>query len=131
MIDSLQSSNRDVKVTFLQLDLESNSSVREAAKEVNDSVHHIDVLVNNAGVMAVKDFTKTEDGVELQFAINHLGHFLFTNLILGKILAAPKGARIVNLTSDSYVMSGVRFEDVNFQVSYPDRKRCRPNFKLT
>lgn len=116
MIDSLQTSNPGLKVTFLQLDLASLSSVRAATKQINDSVHHIDILVNNAGVMAVKDFTKTADGVELQFAINHLGHFLFTNLILGKILAADRGARIVNLTSDSYVMSGVRFGDVNFQV---------------
>ncbi|KAH8799332.1 short-chain dehydrogenase [Xylogone sp. PMI_703] len=114
VIASINLKYPDISVTFVQVELASLSSVRKAAKQISILVDHIDILINNAGVMAVKDFTISSDGIELQFAINHLSHFLLTNLILPKILAAPKGARIVNLTSDAYTLSGVRFQDINF-----------------
>lgn len=65
--------------------------------------------------MAVKDYTKTADGIETQFGINHIGHFLLTNLLIDKIFAAGKGARIVNLTSGGYMTGGI-LGDWNFQV---------------
>ena len=91
--------------------------MREAAFTINESAPHIDVLINNAGIMAVKEYTKTVDGFESQFATNHLGHFLLTNLLMGKILVAGGGARIVNLSSMAYEISEFRFEDWNFSVS--------------
>lgn len=106
-----------IKVSFVEADLADSSSVRAAAKLINERAPKIDVLINNAGVMALKDYNKTVDGVELQLAANHLGHFLLTNLIIKNILAASPRGRIVNLTSDSYIMSGVRFDDWNFEVS--------------
>jgi NAD(P)-dependent dehydrogenase (short-subunit alcohol dehydrogenase family) len=66
--------------------------------------------------MAVKEYTKTVDGIEMQFAANHVGHFLLTNLLIGKIFAAGSGARIVNVSSGGHVTSGVRFDDWNFKV---------------
>ncbi|KAF4964404.1 hypothetical protein FSARC_7669 [Fusarium sarcochroum] len=103
-----------VQVKTLTLKLDSLKSVRAAADEVNawDDVPQIDILVNNAGIMAVP-FELTEDGVERQFATNFLGHFLFTNLILGKILKA-KAPRVINVSSNGNRFSGVRF-DYNFQ----------------
>ena len=66
--------------------------------------------------MAVKDYTTTAEGIELQFGASHTGHFLLTNLLVVKILAAGKGARIINVSSFGYMAAGVRFDDWNFKV---------------
>ncbi|KAK9249985.1 short-chain dehydrogenase/reductase SDR [Lipomyces tetrasporus] len=83
--DKIVAAFPQVPVRLLQLDLASLTSVREAAAAVNswDDVAYIDVLVNNAGIMAT-GFALTQDGYESQFATNHLGHFLFTNLLMDK-----------------------------------------------
>lgn len=101
---------------LLELDLSRLAHVRGSAEKVNtwQDVSVIDVLVNNAGIMAV-DYEKTEDGFEKQFATNHLGPFLFTNLIIPKILASGK-PRIVNVSSDGHRLSPVRFADYGFHV---------------
>lgn len=61
-------------------------------------------------------YRKTPDGVESQFGTNHLGHFLFTNLVLSKI---KEGGRIINVTSSGYTIGGVLYDDYNFEVSFP------------
>jgi len=98
-------------IRLLDLDLGSQSSIKQAAAEVSSYSENIDVLINNAGVMATP-FDKTPEGIELQFGTNHIGHFLFTNLILKKI---NDGGRIVNVTSKGYELSGVRYDDHNFE----------------
>lgn len=103
----------NVKTRLLQLDLSSFRTVRAAAEEVNSWAEPIDVLINNAGVMACP-FALSEDGIETQFATNHIGTFLFTNLIMKNILASGKGARIVNVSSRGHRYGPVRFEDWNF-----------------
>lgn len=107
----------NVKTRVLKLDLGSLASVREGAAEVNswDDVPHIDVLVNNAGIMAVP-FALTADGYESQYATNHLGHFLFTNLIIDKLLKSSE-PRLVSVSSDAHRFSPVRFDDNDFHVS--------------
>jgi NAD(P)-dependent dehydrogenase (short-subunit alcohol dehydrogenase family) len=102
---------------FLMLDLASLSSVRKAAEEVNSYSETVDVLINNAATMA-GPYEKTEDGFESQFQVNHLGHFLFTNLLLEKMMAR-RGARVINMTSNGYGFGGIRFEDPNFEVRNP------------
>ena len=72
--------------------------------------------------MAVKDYTLTEEGLEYQFGANHIGHFLLTSLLMPRIEAAGKGARIVNLTSIGHQISGVRFGDLNFNNGKDDNK---------
>lgn len=67
-------------------------------------------------VMAIKDYTTTKEGIEMQFGANHVGHFLLTNLLIPKLLATGKGARIINVSSFGYMSGGVRFDDPNFQV---------------
>ena len=64
--------------------------------------------------MAVKDYTETKDGIELQFGANHVGHFLLTNLLVSKIVAAH--GRIINVTSFGYMSGGVVFDDPGFKV---------------
>lgn len=104
-----------VATRILKLNLSSQEQIREAAKEVVSYKEHIDVLVNNAGTMA-PPFGLTEDGVESQFGINHIGHFLFTNLIMDKLIVPGKQSRVVNVSSDGYRLGPVRFEDWNFDV---------------
>ncbi|RAR10590.1 NAD(P)-binding protein [Stemphylium lycopersici] len=104
----------NVEVRILMLDLASQNQVREAAKKVLAYPEtHIDVLVNSAGTMGGQ-YRTTVEGIENQFGSNHIGHFLFTNLIMPKILASNV-PRIVNVASDGHRLSGIRFEDPNFQ----------------
>ncbi|KAI1330240.1 putative short-chain dehydrogenase [Xylariaceae sp. FL0255] len=116
VMDDIRATNSNVKVTFVRADLASNESVRRAAAELNSlpGLDHIDILINAAGNMAVRDFTTSTDGVELQFAANHLGHFLMTSLIMDKILAAP-APTVVNLTSMGYELGEIQWDDVNFE----------------
>ncbi|KAL6893386.1 hypothetical protein GGI43DRAFT_424829 [Trichoderma evansii] len=104
----------EVQTKVLELDLTSFASVRKAAEEVNswDDVPVIDVLMNNAGVMAVP-YELCVDGFEKHLTANHLGHFLFTNLILDKVLAAKDG-RVVNISSGAHYISGIRHTDLNY-----------------
>ncbi len=120
VISEIQSSFPKVACRFLQLDLSSQSSVRKAASEVLAYEEVIDVLINNAGVATVAERTLSEDGIEVQFATNHVGHFLFTNLIMPKLIAAakvssPGSIRIVNLASHGHRYSPIRFSDINWE----------------
>ena len=114
VIREIQKTNSNIKVTYVQCDLLDNVSVRKAAARVNSLVHKIDILINNAGIMAARTFHKSADGVESQFAAGYLGHFLLTNLILDKIVAA-RGV-IVNMTSSAYMLDEVDTHDPNFEV---------------
>jgi NAD(P)-dependent dehydrogenase (short-subunit alcohol dehydrogenase family) len=82
------------------LDLGSLASVAEAARAVTDTYDRVDLLVNNAGLMAVAE-GRTEDGFERQLGVNHLGHFALTAHLLPALLAAD-GARVVNVTSSAH-----------------------------
>lgn len=104
-----------VKTRVLELDLASQVQIRKAATEVNAYEESIDVLVNNAAIMACP-YSTTPDGLESQFGTNHIGHFLFTNLIIGKVLAAGPGARVINVSSDGHKLSPIRFDDIGFSV---------------
>lgn len=118
--------NPSVKTRILHLDLGSQVQIREAAKEVLEYEEHIDVLVNNAGVMA-PPFSLTQDGVESQFGINHIGHFLFTNLIMSKLVTPGKSSRVVNISSDGHRLGPIRFDDWNFDVSWMHWDGIREN----
>ena len=114
--DAVTKINPKVQTRTLQLDLESLRQVKEAARTFNgwDDVPYIDILVNNAGIMA-SPYAKTEDNIERQFAAGHVGPFLFTNLIMKKILAS-KAPRIVNVSSDGHRLSAMRWPDIGFSV---------------
>lgn len=114
--DSIIAEYPGIKTKILALDLSSLANVRAAAQEVLTwlDVPFIDILVNNAGIMATP-FSLSTDGYESQFASNHLGHFLFTNLIMPKILASLT-PRVVTVSSGGHRYGGVRFSDINFDV---------------
>lgn len=85
----------------VRLDLASLASVRDAAAQLRARITRIDLLVNNAGVM-MKGEARTEDGFELQFGTNHLGHFALTGLLLDLMTRVP-GSRVVTVSSPVYV----------------------------
>lgn len=116
VINEIASVNPSVKVTFVSCELSDFESVRKAAGEIldNKDISKIDVVLNNAGVMAINEYTKDKQGYEMQLSSNHLGHFLLTNLIMPKVLAAGSGSRIVNVTSIGHRIGPFRFEDYNF-----------------
>ncbi|XP_031603285.1 retinol dehydrogenase 13-like isoform X2 [Oreochromis aureus] len=84
-------------VIVRKLDLASLQSIRQLAKDVLASEERLDVLINNAGIMSCPKW-KTEDGFEMQFGVNHLGHFLLTNCLLD-LLKKSSPSRIVNVSS--------------------------------
>ncbi|GAD98559.1 hypothetical protein FG04938.1 [Paecilomyces variotii No. 5] len=126
-ITALRAEYPDVNYRSLQVDLSIQQSVRDAAAEVVSwaDVPTIDIVVNSAGVMCIQERTLSKDGIELHFATNHLGHWLLTCLIMPKLIKAteskPKGAtRIVNVTSASPQVSGMRWSDMNFEKKNKD-----------
>lgn len=101
------------KVDTLVCDLASLASIRGAGEEARCRFAHIDVLINNAGVMAAP-FGKTADGFETQFGTNHLGHFLLTKELM-PLLERGSRQRIVNLSSRGHHIAPVDFDDPNFR----------------
>eukprot|EP00058_Branchiostoma_floridae_P027906 XP_002613397.1 hypothetical protein BRAFLDRAFT_118764 [Branchiostoma floridae] len=99
-----------------KMDLASLKSVREFALKVNARESRLDILINNAGIMACPQW-KTEDGFEMQFGTNHLGHFLLTNLLLDKLKkSAP--SRVVNVSSGAHEQGAINFDDINLERTY-------------
>ncbi|RFU31826.1 hypothetical protein B7463_g4520, partial [Scytalidium lignicola] len=99
------------------LDLSSVDAVRKAAAEVSSFVKVIDAIICTAGVMAVPTYQKSKDGIELQFAVNYLGHFLFINLLMDQILAGD--ATVVIYNSEAHTRANLGFLD---DLSYNDGK---------
>ncbi len=109
-----RSGNSDVEA--LPLDLASLDSIRSFAKSWNDRDEPIRVLLNNAGLV-MKERSTTEDGFEMTFGVNHLGHFLLTNLLQDAITASGPGARIINVASGAHkgARNGLDFDDLMWE----------------
>ncbi|KAL2800103.1 hypothetical protein BJX66DRAFT_180285 [Aspergillus keveii] len=101
------------QATFVNIELDDFDSVRKAAATILTLTERIDVLINNAGVMAIP-WEKSKYGIEKTLAINHLGHFLLTKRLLPALIAAGPGSRVINLTSAGHKMGPFRFDDWNF-----------------
>jgi len=98
------------------LDLSSLASVRSCALKFLEKNEPLHLLILNAGIMA-PPFSKTKDGFESQIGVNHLGHFLFTMLLLKKVReSAP--SRIVVVSSEAHKMGNIRFDDLNWEKDY-------------
>ena len=105
------------RIDAITLDLAQLESVRAAGRAIALQYPRIDVLINNAGVMFTPPAT-TADGFELQFGINHLGHFLLTTLLLPRLRAAAAvtgDARVVSLTSEAHRNWGIDLDDIDFE----------------
>ncbi|KAI7741549.1 hypothetical protein M8C21_006157 [Ambrosia artemisiifolia] len=115
----------NAKLDVMELDLSSQASVRKFAADYIAKDLPLNILILNAGIMS-PPFTLSQDGIELQFATNHIGHFLLTNLLLDTMkrtsIKSQKEGRIVVVSSELHKMSypeGIRFDKIN------DEKRCQ------
>jgi len=101
-VGEIRSSAPDAALELVALDLASQASVRAAAAQIMAAHKSIDLLINNAGVMGIPE-AKTADGFEMQFGVDHLGHWALTALLLPALLRT-RGARIVTVTSTAHLM---------------------------
>lgn len=117
-VDRIKSGSPNADVTLQELDLSSLNSVRKAAAELRAAHPRIDLLINNAGVMYVPRRETTEDGFEMQFGTNHLGHFALTGLLLENMLQVG-GSRVVTVSSVGHrILARIHFEDPHLERKY-------------
>jgi retinol dehydrogenase-12 len=103
-------------VSLALLDLASLGSVRSFANEFQHKFSHLDVLVNNAGIYSSRRLV-TADGFESTFQVNHLGHFLLTNLLLERLKTSVP-SRIVNVSSEAHWRGHINFSDLQGERKY-------------
>ncbi|XP_040206696.1 retinol dehydrogenase 13-like [Rana temporaria] len=115
-------------VSAKHLDLASTRSIKEFAKDILKEVEHLDILINNAAVMRCPQW-KTEDGFEMQFGVNHLGHFLLTNLLLDKMKNSGQ-SRIINVSSLAHIVGEIDFEDLHWEKKKYNTKAAYCQSKL-
>lgn len=97
-------------------DFSIQSDIHSAAKEINEKYEKIDVLINNHGFIAA-EYKETIDGIEETFAVNHLGYFIFTKLLLNKI-ENNEGARIINVASEAHRTGSFNADDIEMKKGY-------------
>lgn len=115
-MDVIQGETPGARLRFLELDLSRQASVKAAAAQLVTEGRPIDILINNAGVMALPTRKLTEDGLEMQLATNYMGHFALTGLLLPLLKQA--GARTVQLSSIAHRDGQVQIDDLQFTTHY-------------
>lgn len=98
----------EAKLEVIECNLASFNSVKNAASQILESYQHIDVLINNAGLFSSRK-KMTEDGVEMQFGVNHLGHFLLTKLLL-PLIEKSSFPKIINVSSIAHLHGKIDFD---------------------
>ncbi|XP_046617473.1 retinol dehydrogenase 13-like isoform X4 [Neodiprion virginianus] len=109
-IRAMPNGKADVRV----VDLSSLKSVRAFAEDLE--LDQLDILINNAGI-AFHPYEKTEEGFEMHFVTNYLGHFLLTHLLLPKLKAAKQG-RIINVSAQAHIASEIHLDDLNLEKNF-------------
>ena len=112
-VDAIRSEVPAADLETIVCELASLDSVRSAGAEANERFEKIDLLINNAGVMACPKM-QTTDGFEMQFGTNHLGHFALTKQLM-PLVEAGTDKRIINLSSRGHHITGVHFDDPHFE----------------
>ncbi len=100
---------------IVEIDLANPKSVQNFVDDFSSHVNKLDILINNAGVMACPEM-RTPEGWELQFAVNQIGHFVLTKGLL-PLMQAADGSRLVTLSSTGHKISGIRWDDIHFNDS--------------
>ena len=118
LADELLAEIKDIspntQVQSVYCDFSDQDSIKKCTNEINDLCANIDVLINNAGVVNTS-YHETGEGIENTFAVNHLGYFLFTNLLLQKLKGHDE-TRIVNVSSAAHsFVKEIQWEDINFK----------------
>lgn len=113
----------NAQVEFTLADLSTQAQIRQLAQEFKRKYSRLDVLVNNAGAW-LNSYQESVDGIEMTFALNHLGYFLLTNLLLDALkTSAP--ARIVNVSSYGHKSGRINFDDLQFRQRYDGMQAYR------
>ena len=119
----------DSQVHSVYCDFSNQDSIKKCAEEINEMCENIDVLINNAGVVNTS-YHETSDGIENTFAVNHLGYFLFTNLLLHKLKREDE-TRIINVSSAAHsFVKEIQWQDINFKNNFKQGLRCYGQSKL-
>ncbi|KAL1304311.1 hypothetical protein AAFC00_000714 [Neodothiora populina] len=116
-IQSNPGSSGEGELVLLKLDTASLASVRSAAKEFLSKEKTLNILVNNAGIMACP-YTLTDDGLESQIATNHFGHFLFFQLLKDTMLSSSSASfqsRVIDVASSGHALCQINFDDIHFK----------------
>lgn len=108
------SEKKDRQLELMLCDLGDYDSIRSFVSQVKEKYKKIDVLVNNAGFISL-DRQETKEGLERQFGINHIGHFLLTTELISMM---DKGSRIVNVASGAHKTGKIHFDDINLTKGY-------------
>ena len=101
------------KENIVEMDLSDLNSVKNFADSYKENFNKLDLLINNAGIMACPEI-RIGDNWESQFAINHIGHFLLTRELMD-VMAENDGARFVSLSSSAHSLTGILWDDIHFQ----------------
>lgn len=121
VFDEIKKNFIDARIDYIEGDLSSLKSIAFAANEIKIKYPTIDVLINNAGgVFSKKQLT--EDGFEWSYQINHLAHFLLTNLIIENLLKSD-GPRVINLSSEAHRIGSINFENLNCEKKFSTWKQ--------
>jgi NAD(P)-dependent dehydrogenase (short-subunit alcohol dehydrogenase family) len=121
-VDEIKKKSGSDLVSFIPIELSSFTSVREFAKEFKSRFTSVDILINNAGVMACP-YEKSEDGFERQIATNHLGHFLLTMLLIDYLKQSQ--GKIVNVSSNGHFLFPKENVTSN-DILYPEESTYNP-----
>lgn len=112
----IKEKSKSSQIFFLQLDLASMDSIREFSRKFHQIENRLDILLCNAGIMATPRGL-TKDGFEMQLGVNHLGHFLLTNLLLD-LLKTNAPSRIIVVSSSADKIGKINKEDLMHERSY-------------
>ena len=115
-LDEVRQQAPAASLELMELDLASLDSIRAFADSFLATHDRLDLLINNAGLMAIPR-RETEDGFEMQFGVNHLGHFALTGLLLPLLLRTP-GSRVVTVSSMAGLRGSIDFDDLMGEQSY-------------
>ena len=112
--NEMQKINPNLSINSFFCDFSVQDSIRECANKIKNDLKAIDLLINNAGVVNT-EYSETIDGIENTFAVNHLGYFLFTNLLLD-LVKKESESRIINVSSAAHhFVKGMQWDDINYK----------------
>lgn len=112
--NEMQKINPNLSIISFFCDFSVQDSIRECADKIKNDLKAIDLLINNAGVVNT-EYSETIDGIENTFAVNHLGYFLFTNLLLD-LVKKESESRIINVSSAAHhFVKGMQWDDINYK----------------
>lgn len=120
-VREIKARSHNMNVLYMEVDLANMKSIRDFGKTFLQREKRLDILINNAGMPSVLDWT--DDNFSMCFGVNHLGHFLMTNLLLPR-LKESSPSRVITLTCSSYKYQKLDFQDLNYNL-FPFFTYCR------